>query len=239
MPTALAGFKLTIRSPRSLEGRVGDELALEVDLELAEPWIRRPRLGRPISTVDGEGLSALSLAFECHARETVPALFTGTARVSDTRIDVHTPRGFPDAGAGRGCEVELVSPGGLRAIYGHLARGSGKSGPVKVGDSVGTAGNTGRCVDGCGRDFVDIEVMGARHARSLDELCEPISLELLLDRRPAGTSEVPAGEAQIKSFKPGRVRIPRDAKRACQLELRLVRRRSALVTVDASVKVHV
>src|SRR5256885_609536 len=110
MPTALAGTSIALRSPRRLEARVGETLAVE-------------------------------LAFECDKPSSVPALVAGTAQVSDSRIDVHTPAGFPDAGAGTGYEVRLVAPGGLTVTYGHLARGSSRGGLVAAGESVGTTGN--------------------------------------------------------------------------------------------------
>jgi len=239
MPIALAGHRIEIRSPRRLEARAGSEVALEVDIELPEPWLDRPRLGRVVRSVDGEGLSGISVAFECDRATSVPALVSGTARVSDTRIDVHTPPGFPEAGAGRGHEVAIAAPGGFFVAYGHLERGSGKQGPVRAGDRIGASGNTGRCADGCGRSFVLIDISGARNARTLDDLCEPIALELLVDGRHAGTVPVPPGETRIVGLAAGRVRVPRETRSACALELRLVRRRSALATLEAELKVHV
>ncbi len=238
MPVALAGTRIELRSPRRLEARAGSELALEVDLELAEPWLERPRLGREVRSVDGRGTSGLVFAFETDRAEDVRALVSGMAHVRDTRIDVHTPEGFPEAGAGRGHEVEVGAPLGLHVSYGHLERGSGRSGTVRAGDPIGKTGNTGRCVDGCGRRFVAIEVRGAKNARTLDDLCAPLELELLVDGRRTGSVPVPAGETKVEGLMAGRVRVARETK-ACALELRLLRRRAAIATWKGEIKVHV
>jgi hypothetical protein len=122
--------------------------------------------------------------------------------------------------------------------YGHLERGSGRSGTVRAGDPIGKTGNTGRCVDGCGRSFVAIEVRGAKNARTLDDLCAPLELELLVGGRRTGSVPVPAGETKIEGLNAGRVRVPREAK-VCEVELRLLRRRSAIATWRGEFKVHV
>ncbi len=240
MPIALAGHRLEIRSPRRLEARAGGELALELDIELPEPWLERPRLGREVRSIDGHGPSSLSIAYECDKAASVPALVSGDARVSDTRIDVHTPVGFPDAGAGRGHEVTVSAAGGFTVRYGHLARGSGRSGSVRAGESVGTSGNTGRCADGCGRSFVLVEISGARGARTLDDLFQPVELEVLLDGRTCVETTLPAGETRLTSFKAGRLRVPRDqGKGACALEVRLTRRGSELASIRDELRVQV
>lgn len=236
----LAGHRLEIRSPRRLEARAGSDLAIELDIDLAEPWLERPRLGREVRTVDGHSPSGLALAFESDKPASVPGLVSGTAIVSDTRIDVHTPAGFPDAGAGRGYELTIVAPGGFTVSYGHLGRGTGKTGLVRAGESIGQTGNTGRCVDGCHTTFVNIEVAGVRHARSLDELFTPIEVELLVDGKSRGAVALPAGETRLTHWKAGRVSIPRDQGRsACALEVRLQRRRSVIATIRDEIRVHV
>jgi hypothetical protein len=236
----LAGHRLEIRSPRRLEARAGSDLAIELDIELAEPWLERPRLGRAVRDVDGHAPSGLVMAFECEKPASVPALLSGTAQASDTRIDVHTPAGFPDAGAGRGHELTIVAPGGFRVTYGHLARGSAKTGLVRAGEAVGATGNTGRCIDGCGKSFVAIEVKGARFARSLEELFAPIEVELLVDGKSRGAKTLPAGETRLSAFPAGRVAIPRDQGRsACALEIRLQRRRAVLASIHDEIQVHV
>ena len=238
--TGLAGHRLEIRSPRRLEARAGDAVSIQLDIELPEPWLERPRVGREVRSIDGHGVSGLGLAFECERPASVPALISGTAIVSDTRIDVHTPAGFPDAGAGRGHEVRIVAPGGLCVTYGHLARGSTRAGLVSAGDPIGTSGNTGRCVDGCGRSFVAIEVEGARSARTLDDLFAPIEVELSLDGRAQRAVPLPAGETSFSAFQAGRVSIPRDqGKSACALEVKLLRKRSVLASLREQIQVPV
>src|SRR5579871_771963 len=228
MPTTLDGIRLEIVSPRQREVRLGDEVPVEVSLELADPWIELPRLGREAHDVSGSGLSSLEAAFETDRSIAVPALISGDARVTDTRIDVHTPRGFPDAGAGRGVEVTVRS-GSIEVRYGHLARGTARSGPVRVGEQIGSTGNTGRCVDGCGRSFVVVGVAGSR-ARRIGDLADPIELELLVGGRKQGSSvRVPAGETKVRSLLVGRARSSRDqGSRPLEIEVRAVRRRSAI-----------
>jgi hypothetical protein len=237
---ALAGHRLDLRSPRRLEARAGGDLAIELDIELAEPWLERPRIGREVRTVDGHSPSGLVLDFTSDQPASVPSLITGTAIVADSRIDVHTPAGFPDAGAGRGYEVTVVAPGGFTVSYGHLARGSGRTGLVRAGDAIGSTGNTGHCVDSCHATFVHVEVAGVRHARSLDELFAPIEVELLVDGRSRGATSIPAGETRLSAFRAGRVSIPRDQGRGtCVLEVRLQRRCSVIASFKDEIRIHV
>jgi hypothetical protein len=236
----LAGHRLEIRSPRRLEARAGSDLAIELDIELAEPWLERPRFGKETRTIDGHVPPSLAVAFESDKSQSVVALVSGTAQVQDTRIDVHTPAGFPDAGAGRGCELTIVAPSGFRVSYGHIARGSARTGLVRAGEVVAASGNTGRCVDGCGRTFCLVEIAGTRNARMLDDLFAPVEVELLLDGRTKGAVKLPAGETKLSSFAAGRVSVPRDqGKGACALEVRLKRRGSVIAKVADELVVHV
>jgi hypothetical protein len=241
MKSALAGCRLEITSPRSRDVRAGDEVALEVSLEVADPWIERPRWGREIRGVDGAGLTGLAFAFACDRPTPVTALISGTVQGRDTRIDVHTPPGFPDAGAGRGHELVLSGASGITVRYGHLARGSTRTGQVKVGETIGTSGNTGRCVDGCGKTFVHVELEGARLARSLDELAQPIELELLVAGRPGGSPvRLPSGETSVSRLRVGSVRVPRDqGQDAIEVEVRAVRRRTTLAAARTELRVRV
>jgi len=238
MNAVLAGTRLEIRSAR--EARAGSELDVVLDIELPEPWLEKPRLGKEVPSVDGRGSRPLTISFECEKGTAVPALVTGTAVTRDTRIDVHSGEGFPDAGAGRGHEVALVAPGGLTVIYGHLARGTSKAGFLHAGATIGQSGNTGRCVDGCGRSFVAIAIEGTKTARTLDDVFAPLEVEVLLDGKPQARTKLPAGETRLPSFRAGRVRVPRDAgKGALALEVRLERRRSVLASLREDIKVHV
>jgi hypothetical protein len=224
-------------------GRAGDSVDVHVDVEVPDPWIERPKLGREVRDVDGHGAPGVSVAFECDRGTGVPAFFSGTAQVRDTRIDVHTPAGFPDAGAGRGYEVTLRSQGGAEVRYGHLARGSGKQGSVKAGEVIGQSGNTGRCVDGCGRQFVLVEFSGMRHARTLDELCQPIELELWVDGKQQGRPvRFPAGETSARGIAVGRASAPRDRnsgdeRRAMRVEVRATRRGTTIAEARVEITV--
>lgn len=240
MPATLAGCRLEIVTPRRSDLRAGEETAVSVDLEVADPWIERPRLGREVRDVDGRSAGGISLAFECDRATAVPALLAGTASERDSRIDVHTPAGFPDAGAGRGYEVFVKAPGGAEVRYGHLSRGSGRTGQVRPGEAIGTTGNTGRCVDGCGRSFVVVEFSSLRSVSTLDDLCAPIELELLVDGRPQATVRFPAGETRARGLNVGRVRAPRDrGSSSVAVEVRATRRRSTIAQATLELKVMV
>lgn len=220
--STVAGVRLELKGVKP-EVRLGDTVEAVVDLEVLDPWFEVPELGRRISSVDGRTVSSV-LAFEADAGREVPALISGSATVRDSRIDVHTPSGFPDVGAGRGVEV-LVRAGALEVRYGHLERGSTRAGAVKAGDAVGRMGNTGRCVDGCGRRFVVVEVTGGRLARTLDELAAPIDVEAFFAGKSIGRTRFPAGELKVKGLRVARGHAPRErgSAKVWKLEVKVTR----------------
>jgi hypothetical protein len=236
MTTAVAGARLVIRGPRKGEARVGDELQIVVDLEVPDPWFALPALGKKIPSVDGHP-SQNAFAFEVAGD--VPALLSGNALVRDTRIDVHTPAGFPDAGAGRGVEVHLHA-GAVDVHYGHLERGSTRSGPVRAGDTIGRAGNTGRCIDGCGRSFVVVEIGGGRVARTPAELAEPIEVHATLGKESAKVV-FPEGELKATGLRVGRLHVPREraGAKSLRLEVAVTRggKRIATESMDVALRI--
>jgi len=200
----MRGVELTVHPPG--EVRQGATFGVAVDLELPSPWFAAPAWGRKLSERGGE------LLFETPREEAVAAPIAGRVTVTDTRLDVHTPAGFPDGGAGRGVEAVLHAPGGgLTLQFWHLARGA-RAGQVRPGEVFARSGNTGRCPDGCGRTFVGFAVGGRRR---LEELVEPLRLEVSWDGRLAGRPfEVPAGEATLRRREVGRVKAVRAVGRA-------------------------
>src|SRR5262245_50249854 len=106
MATALAGTRLTIREPRVREVREGDSFDVVIDLEVPDPWFELPSIGKKLTSVDGRTDPSI-LAFEVDGHVDVPALVSGESTVRDSRLDVHSPAGFPDGGSGRGVEVIL------------------------------------------------------------------------------------------------------------------------------------
>ena len=95
----------------------------------------------------------------------------------------------------------LRQRGGLTLKFGHLERGSTPSLPmVKAGQVLGRTGNTGRCVDGCGRTFVAVQlVKGPR------DLFTPLKVNAYLGERRLTPSPValPSGLTQIGRLKLG------------------------------------
>ena len=219
---AVAGTRLELTSPRSAEVRLGGEVDVVASLEVPDPWLVLPELGRRVPTVDGHAIAGV--AFETDGARDVPALVSGTASARDTRLDVHGPAGFPDAGAGRGVEV-AIRAGAVEVRYGHLERGSARTGPVEAGEAIGRTGNTGRCADGCGRRFVAIELSGGRLARTFEELAVPIELEALLDGKSIGRARFPQGVLEARDLRIARTRAPRDSKgaKSFKLEVRVTR----------------
>src|SRR5688572_29167605 len=128
--------------------RYGEPFEIIVDVDLDEPWFTAPSLGSKLTTsIDGEPDPAAT--FKLVGPEQVRALVNGRAEVKDTQIDDLGGPPLRASKAGRGHEV-IVTSGAFQLSYGHLKRGSGKSGQVKAGEVIGQAGNTGRCVDGKG-----------------------------------------------------------------------------------------
>ena len=239
MTTAVSGCRVDLREPRRAEVRSGESVSFAVDLAVPEPWLERPRLGREVRTIDGAGLPDLSWALELDRDTTVPALISGTAQVRDTRIDVHTPSGFPDAGAGRGVEVAIAASG-VEVVYGHLARGSTKSGLVRSGEAIGRGGNTGRCVDGCGKSFVSIELRGFRLSRSLDDVFTPIEVALYVEGKREGAAvRISAGETQIRGLAVASFRPSRDRGDRLACEVRVTRRGSLLGSTRLDLAVRI
>jgi hypothetical protein len=236
MTTAVAGARLSFKAPRKDEVKPGDDLEVVVDVEVPDPWFELPKLGNKIPNVDGRSAGS-ALAFEGGGE--VPAVLAGTATVRDTKIDVHTPAGFPDAGAGRGVEVSIRA-GAVEVRYGHLERGSTRSGVVRAGESVGRAGNTGRCVDGCGRRFVLLEVSGGRTCRSIEEFAVPIEVEALLEGKSIGRVRFPEGELKAASLRVAKSRAPREAlgKRSFSLEVRVTRGGRPLITEERELAIR-
>lgn len=236
MSTAtLTGAEVKVREPQR-QAKSGQPFRVVVDIRLPEPWFAEPRWGRKIASVDGRPAGD-GLAFETEGERSIEALMSGTLSVRDTRIDVPTPQGFPDAGAGRGVEAVLRGDGGLELRYGHLARGSVRAGRVKAGEALGRSGNTGRCVDGEGRRFVTIE---AGQGKRLRDLYEPIRVEASLDGKPVGRAvEVPAGETQVKGLEVARATAQRTpGKKVSRLEVTVRRGSGGAGRVLASCEVE-
>jgi hypothetical protein len=205
--------------------RAGTSVSIVVDVTLSEIWFAAPTPGSKIPSVDGRSGSG-AVCYETRGPETLVAPFDGSLRVEDTRIDVHTPQGFPDAGSGEGVAVTLRHESGLELRFAHLQRGSTPSANrVRAGDAIGRTGNTGRCTDGCGRSVVSVKFK-AGGGKRLDDYSQPLKIRATLGdkqlTKPA--LAVPAGVTQVSRLMLGSAKPERNpGKKTTPLKIELVR----------------
>jgi len=179
--------------------RPGDPLEPILEVDLVQPWFPLPALGRRIQTVTGQ--RPLGLAFETPGPRPVHALAAGSVEVRDSRLDDHGGISVRGSRAGGGYEA-VVATRNLRISYLHLKRGSARAGPVRAGEVVGVSGNTGRCVDGSGRAFVEIEARSEGKLCDLSEFSLPIVVELRINGTPVGKPRpLPPGEVEFRGFR--------------------------------------
>lgn len=94
-----------------------------------------------------------------------------------------------------------MTTGGLTIAYSHLKRGSARMGLVKVGDTVGTTGNTGRCVDGARSAYMTLSGRFRGADVRLEEYTEPLVIAWTWNGETLSSpTRLPAGEVELKSF---------------------------------------
>ncbi len=216
-------LQVKLRSPMGTL-RAGAMVSIVVDVSVGDPWFSAPAPGSKISSVDGRSNSAT--CYETRGVAALAAPFDGTLRVEDTRLDVHTPQGFPDGGAGDGVVATLRHPSGLEFRFAHLQRGSTPStGRVRVGEAIGRTGNTGRCIDGCGRSVVSIQFKAPRGFGRLDDYTQPLKIRASLGGKLLRPDvAIPAGVTEVSRLKLGSVKAERPVgKKTTPLKIELVR----------------
>jgi hypothetical protein len=205
--------------------RAGTSVTISVDVTIAEPWFPVPCSGSKIASISGRPESGAT-CYETRGPQTIAAPFGGTLRIEDTRIDVHTPTGFPDAGAGPGVVATLRHESGVELRFGHLERGSTPSlTRVRAGEAIGRTGNTGRCVDGCGRSVVSVQLKAAG-GRRMEQFNQPLKLRASFgDKLLTGLPmTIPAGATQLSRVKLGNAKASRKpGKKTTPLKIELVR----------------